>query len=202
MRRTVVPREIAVMLVVGLVLAMVPAMAQKKGATSTIRVGEVVDRKKVKLKDNSAAKGALIGGTIGLAAGSGSGKSGKSKRKRVAIGAAAGAALGAAKKKEEGVEYTVKTSQGVLIKIVSDQTQIKRGDCVAVEESGGRANIRRMSPTACQPESKSLMQDPAIQEEMQEEAAECTAAKKELVAAKTDEEVDRALRKISILCDD
>ncbi len=46
------------------------------------------------------------------------------------------------------------------------------------------------------------MQDPAIQEEMQEEAAECTAAKKELVAAETDEEVDRALRKISILCDD
>ncbi len=200
MRRTIVPREIVVMLVVGLVLAMVPAMAQKKGATSTIRVGEVVERRTVKLKDNSAAKGALIGGTIGLAAGSG--KSGKSKRKRMAIGAAAGAALGAAKKKEEGVEYTVKTSEGALIKVVSDQTQIQRGDCVAVEESGGRANIRRMSPTACQPESKSLMQDPAIQEEMQEEAAECTAAKKELVAAKTDEEVDRALRKISILCDD
>ncbi len=202
MRRTVVPRGIVVMLVVGLVLAMLPAMAQKKGATSTIRVGEVVDRKKVKLKDNSAAKGALIGGTIGLAAGSGSGKSGKSKRKRVAIGAGAGAAVGSAKKKDEGVEYTVKTSEGVLIKIVSDQTQIKRGDCVAVEESGGNANIRRMSQMACQPQSKSVMQDPAIKEEMQEEAAECTAAKKELVAAETDEEVDRALRKISILCDD
>ena len=59
-----------------------------------------------------------------------------------------------------------------------------------------------MSQTACQPESKSVMQDPAIQEEMQEEAAECTTAKKELAAAKTDAEVDRALRKISILCDD
>lgn len=200
MRRTVVPREIVVMLVVGLVLAMVPAVAQKKGAMSTIRIGEVVDRKKVKLKDNSVAKGALIGGVIGLAAGSG--KSGKDKRKRMAIGAGAGAALGKGKKKEQGVEYTVKTSEGALIKVVSDQTQIQRGDCVAVEESGGRANIRRMSPTACQPESQSLMQDPAIKEEMQEEAAECIAAKKELVAAETDEEVDRALRKVSILCDD
>ena len=200
MRRTVVPRKIVVMLVVGLVLAMVPAMAQKKGAMSTIRIGEVVDRKKVNLSDNSVAKGALIGGVIGLAAGSG--KSGKDKRKRMAVGAGAGAALGKAKKKEQGIEYTVKMSEGALIKIVSDQTQIQRGDCVAVEESGGRANIRRMSQTACDPESKSLMKDPAIQEEMQEEAAECTAAKKELVAAKTDEEVDRALRKISILCDD
>ena len=200
MRRTVVLRGIGVMLAVGLVLAMVPTVAQKKGATATIRLGEVVERKKVKLKDNSAAKGALIGGTIGLAAGSG--KSGKSKRKRTAIGAGAGAALGSAKKKDDGMEYTVKTSEGTLIKVVSDQTQIQRGDCVAVEESGGRANIRRMSQTACDPESKSLMNDPAIQEEMQEEAAECTAAKKELVAAKTDEEVDRALRKISILCDD
>ncbi len=88
MRRTGGLRGIGVMLAVGLVLAMVPAMAQKKGATSTIRVGEVVDRKKVKLKDNSAAKGALIGGTIGLAAGSG--KSVWDKRKRMAIGARVG----------------------------------------------------------------------------------------------------------------
>lgn len=200
MRRTVVPREIVVMLAVCLMLAMVPAVAQKKGAMSTIRIGEVVDRKKVNLSDNSVAKGALIGGVIGLAAGSG--KSGKDKRKRMAIGAGAGAALGKGKKKEQGVEYTVKTSEGALIKVVSDQTQIRRGDCVAVEESGGRANIRRMSQTACDPESKSLMKDPAIKEEMQEEAAECIAAKKELVAAETDEEVDRALRKVSILCDD
>jgi outer membrane lipoprotein SlyB len=200
MRRTVGLRGIVVMLALSLVLATVPTVAQKKGATSTIRLGEVVDRKKVKLKDNSAAKGALIGGAIGLAAGSG--KSGKDKRKRTAIGAGAGAAVGSRKKADEGVEYTVKTAEGVLIKIVSDQTQIQRGDCVAVEESGGKANIRRMSQTACEPESKSLMQDPAMQEEMQEEAAECTAAKKELVAAETDEQVDRALRKMSILCDD
>lgn len=34
-----------------------------------------------------------------------------------------------------------------------------------------------------------------------EEAEECVAAKRELAAADTDAAVDRALRKISILCD-
>ena len=33
-----------------------------------------------------------------------------------------------------------------------------------------------------------------------EEAEECSAAKKELSAAKTDAEVDRALMKVDILC--
>ncbi len=37
-------------------------------------------------------------------------------------------------------------------------------------------------------------------EEMQEEAAECSAAKEELVDGETDEAMDRAVRKIQVLC--
>ena len=73
-------------------------------------------------------------------------------------------------------------------------------DCVFVEESGGTANIRRAPATACQPASQAVMKDPAIVEEMQEEAAECVAAKQELVDADSDEAVDRAYRKVQLLC--
>jgi len=40
-----------------------------------------------------------------------------------------------------------------------------------------------------------------LQDEMLEEAEECVMAKRELSSAETDDGVDRALRKISILCD-
>ncbi len=85
------------------------------------------------------------------------------------------------------------------IKVLTDQREIHTGDCVVVEESGGMANVRRVSETMCEPESQSVVEE--LQAELQEEAAECIAAKEELLAAETDEAMDRALRKMSILCD-
>ena len=190
---------LATILVVGFVAPASGQRAQRQGATSTIRVGEVDAQERVDLKDNSVAKGALLGGVIGLAAGSG--KGGKKRRQRTAIGAGLGGLAGAAKKNPTGMRYSVRTADSTIIQIVTDQTQIRLGDCVSVEESGGKANIRRISDTACQPESASVMNDPAIREEFQEEAAECAAAKEELLSAETDASVDRAMRKISILCD-
>jgi hypothetical protein len=40
-----------------------------------------------------------------------------------------------------------------------------------------------------------------LQDEMLEDAQECVAAKSELSAASTDDVVDKALRKTSILCE-
>ena len=172
--------------------------AQKAGQSATIRVGEVTAREQVELKDGSTGKGALVGGAIGLAAGSG--KSGKTRRRRAAGGAAVGSAVGSSKPKQTGMMYTVKAVDGAIVQIVSDQTEIQMGDCVAVEQAGDKANIRRLSPTACQPESQEVMNDPDVQAEMQEEAAECVAAKNDLAAADTDDAFDRAVRKIEILC--
>ena len=39
-----------------------------------------------------------------------------------------------------------------------------------------------------------------LEEEFQEEAEECASARKELAAAATDEELERALTKMDILC--
>ena len=71
---------------------------------------------------------------------------------------------------------------------------------MTVEEVKDSANIRRADPTMCEPESAAAVE--AVAEELQEEAAECLAAKEELLAAETEQQLDLALRKVQILCND
>jgi hypothetical protein len=172
-----------------------PLEAQKKGQSASIQHGLVVKSERVDLSDDKTTKGAKVGGTVGLISG---GSSGYKRRRNAAIGAASGAVLGAAGSTQQmGMMYTVETAGGA-IKVVTDQTEIHMGDCVMVEETSQGANIRRADPAVCMPESKDAVA--GLQDEFQEEAAECSAAKQELAGAKTDAEVDRALMKVDILC--
>ena len=179
------------------VLLSSPLMAQKSGQSIQIQYGVVVASKYVQEKSN-AGKGALVGGAIGLYAGKG--KSSGTKFRRSTAGAViGGSATSAAQGSREAREYQVNTSTGITV-IISDQTQIAVDDCVIIETpSKGNSNIRRVANTYCDPASAEVVAD--LQDEMQEEAQECAAAKSELSAANTDDAVDRALRKISILCD-
>lgn len=170
--------------------------AQQKGQSAKISHGYVVGVEKVKLKNNDALKGALVGGTIGYA--STSGGSSSKKRRNTALGATAGGLLGRSPA-EEGMLYTVDTGNSA-IQVVTDQTEIHLDDCVVVEETSKGANIRRVSPEVCNPQSQDIVD--ALEGEFQEEAAECSAAKAELAAAQTDAEFDRAMTKVSILCND
>ena len=174
-----------------------PLMAQKSGQSIQIQYGVVVASKYVEEKSN-AGKGALIGGAIGLYAGKG--KSSGTKFRRTAAGAAVGGAVASgAQGSREAREYQVETASGFIV-IISDQTEIQVDDCVIVENPGGKnANIRRVTSTYCDPASAEVVA--SMQDEMLEEAQECVDAKSELSSAMTDAEVDRALRKISILCD-
>ncbi len=171
--------------------------AQKSGQSMQIQYGYVVASRYVEEKSN-AGKGALIGGAIGLY--SGKGKSSGTKFRRTAAGAVVGGATASAiQGSREAREYQVKTASGVIV-IISDQTEINVDDCVVVETPGkGNANIRRVADTYCDPASAEVVAE--LQDEMLEEAEECMMAKRELATADTDEAVDRALRKISILCD-
>jgi len=180
-----------------LALLSAPLMAQKSGQSMQIQYGVVVASKYVQEK-SKAGRGALVGGAIGLYAGKG--KSTSKKIARTTTGAVVGgAASSAAQGSREMREYQVRTSTGVTV-ILSDQTQIAVDDCVIIETPNkGNANIRRVANTYCDPASAEVVAD--LQDEMLEEAQECAAAKKELASADTDEAVDRALRKISILCD-
>ena len=174
-----------------------PLMAQKSGQSIQIQYGIVVASKYVQ-EQSKAGRGALVGGAIGLYAGKG--KSSGTKFRRTAAGAAVGgAASSAAQGSREAREYQVRTLTGITV-ILADQTQIAVDDCVIIETPNkGNANIRRVAYTYCDPASADVVAE--LQDEMLEEAEECVAAKRELAAADTDAGVDRALRKISILCD-
>ena len=180
----------------GLVVAGGPAEAQQKGQSAKISHGVVVGAEKVKLKNNDSLKGALVGGTIAYA--STSGGSSSKKRRNTALGATAGGLLGRSPA-EEGMLYTVNTGNS-SVQVVTDQTEIHLDDCVVVEETSRGANIRRVSDEVCYPQNQEVVE--SLESEFQEEAAECAAAKSELAAAKTDAELDRAMTKVSILCND
>lgn len=166
----------------------------------TVRTGTVTAMRNVDLNDGNALGGALVGGAFGAAL-TKSSKSSSRRNRNAAIGAVLGGSA-AASSKRPGRIYTVTTNEGTAIQIATEQTELRADDCVFVEESGGTANIRRAPATACEAESQDVMNDPAIIEEMQEEATECVAAKQELVDADSDALVDRAVRKIQLLCYD
>jgi len=174
-----------------------PLMAQKSGQSMQIQYGIVVASRHVQEKSNKG-KGALVGGAIGLYAGKG--KSSGTKFRRTTAGAVVGGATASAAQGSLAArEYQVQTATGITV-IISDQTEIDVDDCVLVETPNkGNANIRRVASTYCDPASAEVVAD--LQDEMLEEAQECADAKSELSAAETDDAVDRALRKISILCD-
>jgi hypothetical protein len=190
-------RSIAVLLVVGIfILDGRPAEAQQKGQSAKISHGIVVGIEQVDLNNSKSTQGALLGGGIALAASSG--KSGKSKRRNTAGGAIVGGLIGSkAGGKQMGMMYTVGVAGGA-VKVVTDQTEIKMDDCVVVEESGQGANIRRVSNEVCNPASQDVVAD--LQDEFLEEAEECVAAKTEVADAETDEQVELAMKKVSILC--
>ena len=180
-----------------LVLSSASIQAQKSGQSTQIQYGIVVGTSYVKEK-SKAPVGALIGGGIGLLLGKG--KSTGTKIATTAVGAGLGGATASAAQGDRNArEYRVETSSGEVV-IISDQTEIEIDDCVVVENPGtGNANIRRAAATLCHPESAEVVAE--LNGELHEEAQECVAAKQELLAADSDAGVDRALRKVSILCD-
>ncbi|MEJ2212783.1 MAG: hypothetical protein P8Y20_01635 [Gammaproteobacteria bacterium] len=174
------------------------AFAQKAGASSRITTGKVEKAERVQL-DSESGKGALVGGSLGLL--SAKGKKSSKKARNTIIGAAAGGALSAsAQGSREGMAYSVKSMQGGSVRIVTDQTEIKVGDCVNVEEAGGTANIRRVSAKMCDPNYGQAVK--AVNDEIQEEASECAQAKQLMVEAETKEAFELAKMKMELLCSD
>ena len=181
-----------------LLLATAPALAQKAGQSVRISTGIVDNVQRVTL-DSEAGTGALIGGALGLL--TAGGKSTSKKARNTIIGAGAGGALASATQgSRNGMAYTILTTDGNSIRVVTDQTEIIKGDCVIVEESGSTTNVRRVTPTACDAASARAREE--LQGSFQMEAKECHNAKQQLVEATTAEQVDLARRKMEILCSD
>lgn len=170
---------------------------QRVGETATVNFGVVRSAQQITL-DSQAARGALVGGTLGLARSGGS-----SRNRRVAnsvVGAAIGGALAAAAEgSREGMSYTVDMLDGSTTRIVTDQREIRMDDCVAIERVGQTANIRRVADGYCDVANRTAVN--LVLDIARSDAIECVSAKQELADATTNEEATLAIRKLELLCD-
>ena len=163
-----------------------------------ISYGQVTNAEQVDLKSDvgkSATLGAIFGGVIGLATGQ--------NVAGAAAGAGAGALLGGVTQKvsegsSKAMSYTVRKKSGGEIKVVTDDSHLVAGDCVAVE-TGRTTNLRRVSNEMC----GATLNHPVEQQLRsmhQEDAQACDAAKQDLLAADSDQDVDAAIKKVRVLC--
>jgi outer membrane lipoprotein SlyB len=195
-------RSAIIVVFVGALVVLPLAEAQRSGQSASISIGVVKKADDIDLRSQNAPAGALVGGMLAYHT-TGDKRSSTTKWGRAAAGAAAGAAIARAREGNlKGKVYTVDVGNGRLVQVVSDQTQIKLGDCVTIEEVNGEANIRRADRAACEPEAAAVVSSADVQQEFQEEASECFAAKGELLAAETPEQFDMAKRKMDIFCND
>jgi hypothetical protein len=164
------------------------------GQRTFIQFGTVRNVEQVNLQSDVPA-GALIGGTLGLVASGGSRNAPRNAIMGAAVGAAATSVV---QGNRTGIAYTVAMLDGSTIRIVSDQSEIRVGDCVAIERAGDTNNIRRESSAYCASQNQAAVR--AVQQETVAAAARCEAAKQELVSATTPEAADLATHKISLLC--
>jgi len=175
------------------------ATAQRAGQSMTVQTGRVVATQAVNLQSRVAG-GAVVGGILGYAATSGS----SSRRARNALlGATAGGLItNQAQGNLNGMEYTVEIAPGSRIQVVTDQSGIRVGDCVTVEQAGsGTANVRRVSPALCEAIQNNSV-DADIRAGLNQAADMCLAAKERLLDAETDAQIQAAVRRVQILCDD
>ena len=176
------------MLLTAAMLVIAPAYADTEAVT--INYGTVESVGTVE-KDSKHAGGAMAGGMIAVIA---SGP--RHKGLKIAASAAAGAAIQGAATSGTMQLYSVSLVTGGTVQITTEQTDIREGDCVQVEQ-GENANIRRTGSAHC--ESSASTDNPPAHHKLG--AEECDAAKQELMDAETDDEVDRAVTKVRTLCD-
>ena len=177
------------------------ASAQRSGQSMSIQTGIVVATQAVNLQ-SAAGRGAVVGGVVGYATTS-SRQSSSRRARNTAIGAGTGALIARrAQGSLDGMQYTIETGPGSRIVVVTDQTQVRVGDCVNVEQAGsGTANVRRVSESLCDAVFDNQV-DEELQTYMNREADACLQAKDRMMAAETDEAFDIAVRRVDFFCDD
>lgn len=167
----------------------------------SVQTGIVIGAQAVNLQ-SAAGRGAAVGGVVGLATTS-SNRSTSRRLRNTAIGAGTGALIARnAQGSLDGMQYTIEVGPGSQIIVVTDQTQVRVGDCVNVEQAGsGTANVRRVSDAMCEAAFANAVDDD-IRAEYRQLADMCLDAKERMLKAETDEAFDLAVRRMNMLCDD
>ena len=164
-----------------------------RGYELRVRYAEVTEIERVKLPSNAPA-GAVVGGFTGLVLSRNS-----SGRKQVASGVG-GAVLGglataALEGDRLGYSYRLRFLNGDTSNFITEKGYLQTGDCVSVER-GEYANIRRVAPLLCADSQASTADQKHVRE-----ARQCHEAKEQLLAASSDEQIEAAARKVSIICE-
>lgn len=169
---------------------------RNKNSTMQISYGKVQSVEEIDLQ-SEAGKGTAIGGLWGLAANS------RGNSTDMARGVAVGALIGGlttkiAEGSSQAWGYMVQRNDGSVVKIVSDNSHLVAGDC-AVIETGETTNIRRVATEMCQA-SLPVETQKSIDDSHRDDADECNQAKQELLAADSNEQLERAKMKVEVLC--
>jgi len=189
-------------IVAGVALA---ALCGAASAQTSVNYGRITAVNLV-TEQNRAAQtgGAILGGALGAA--SGSNRSSGTRALRAGGGVLAGQQLGRIATQRQTFEYTILIDGTSTVRMVTDEAGLRVGDCVAVER-GGFNNLRlvddaRCAPRQTQAKAAKPAPPPAVSPAAQREADACVAAKDRLLEAETDEDFERAYRRVRLLCQD
>ena len=164
-------------------------------ATTTVTYGRITAVRQVNIQNEGAtAAGTLIGGALGVA--SGSGQSRSNRALRGVGGAAVGSRVGSAAGSTTGFEYTVLLGGTNTVRMVTDQSGLRVGDCVSIER-GQFNNIRLAADSQCDARAGTPVPANAMAE-----ATACEQAKQQVLAANTDAEFNVAERRMRLVCND
>ena len=157
-------------------------------AATTVDYGRIASVNMVTQRSSGAQTGgAILGGLLGAASAS-------NRAVGTVGGMVAGQQIGRMSSRRQAFEYTIQIEGRPRVRVVTDEAGLRVGDCVAVER-GNFNNLRLVADDRCAP--KVTANQNAVND-----ANACITAKEQLLAATTEEEFDRAERRMRLLCVD
>jgi outer membrane lipoprotein SlyB len=188
----------------GLLGAVVLAsVATTAAAQTTVNYGRITNVTLV-TEQNRAAQtgGAVLGGALGAA--SARNRSGGTAALRAGAGVLGGQAIGRVATQRQAFEYTILIDGRQTITMVTDEAGLRVGDCVAVER-GSFNNLRLVDDSRCNPRPAAQGQKAAPPKATAadiRQADACIQAKDRLLDAETEDDFERAYRRVRLLCSD
>ena len=187
-----------------LAAAALASLAATAWAQTTVNYGRITAVNLV-TEQNRAAQtgGAILGGALGAA--SARNRSGGTAALRAGGGVLAGQQLGRVLTQSQTFEYTILIGGTSTVRMVTDEAGLRVGDCVAVER-GTFNNLRLVDDSRCNPRPAAQGQKAAAPPKATaadvRQADACIQAKDRLLDAETEDDFERAYRRVRLLCSD
>jgi len=179
------------------------ALATGAWAQTSVNYGRITNVTLI-TEQNRAAQtgGAVLGGALGAA--SARNRSGGTAALRAGAGVLGGQAIGRVATQRQAFEYTILIDGRQTITMVTDEAGLRVGDCVAVER-GSFNNLRLVDDSRCNPRPAAQGQKAAPPKATAadvRQADACIQAKDRLLDAETEDDFERAYRRVRLLCSD